>query len=75
MRVSDKVRGLCLVGSGPVGSSRARVVEFSYNATHEAQASLASYAWSVVGSFSRICQVAPTAQERAIPRWDASRRL
>ena len=28
---SDKVRGLCLVGSGPVGSGRARVVEFSYN--------------------------------------------
>jgi len=30
-RVSDKVRGRCLVGSGPFGSGRARVVEFSYN--------------------------------------------
>jgi len=28
--VSDNVRGLFLVGSGPVGSGRARVMEFSY---------------------------------------------
>ena len=27
------MRRLCLVGSGPVGSGRARVVEFSYNVT------------------------------------------
>ena len=27
----DKVSGLCPVGCGPVGSSRARVVAFSYN--------------------------------------------
>jgi len=28
--VPDNVRGLCLVGSGPVGSGRVRVGEFSY---------------------------------------------
>jgi len=33
--VSDKVSGFRLVGSGPVGSGRARVVEFRYNLSLE----------------------------------------